>query len=119
MYVIFRMWQVLGSSQSVESNYGEVISQYNFNMSKFSYNQIIIYVFQFTGGKKQQNKTLMVSEDLISLEAVSLLRQGIMVVFRFILKMFVFFGKMVKISTSQSKGKIVFLKMPLEMHNMI
>lgn len=68
----------------MESNYGEVISQYNFNMSKFSYNQIIIYVFLFTGEKKkQQNKTLMVGEDLISLEADSLLRQGIVVVFRF------------------------------------
>jgi len=40
----------------VESNYGEVISQYNFNMSKFWYNQIIIYVFQFTGVKKKQPK---------------------------------------------------------------
>lgn len=102
----------------MESNYGEVISQYNFNMSKFWYNQIIIYVFQFTG-RGEQNKTSMVSEDLISLEADSLLRQGIMVVFRFILKMFVFFGNMVKTSTSHSKWKIVFLKMPLEMHNMI
>lgn len=117
MYVIFRMWQVLGSSHSVESNYGEVISQYNFNVSKFWYNQIIMYVFQFTGKRKKKN--LMESEDLISLEADFLLRQGIMVVFWFILKMFVFFGNMVKTSTSQSKWKIVFLKMPLEMHNMI
>lgn len=64
----------------MESNYGEVISQYNFNMSKFWYNQIKMYVFQFTG-KKNMKKTLMESEDLISLEADSLLRQGIMVVF--------------------------------------
>lgn len=65
----------------MESNYGEVISQYNFNMSKFWYNQIKMYVFQFTGKKKNMKKTLMESEDLISLEADSLLRQGIMVVF--------------------------------------
>lgn len=103
----------------MESNYGEVISQYNFNMSKFWYNQIIIYVFQFTGGGGEQNKTVIVSEDLISLEAGSLLRQGIMTIFRLILKMFVFFGNMVKTSTSHSKWKIVFLKMPLEMHNML
>lgn len=61
-----------------------------------------MYVFQFTGKKKNMKKTLMESEDLISLEADSLLRQGIMVVFWFILKMFVFFGNTVKTSASQS-----------------
>lgn len=66
-----------------------------------------------------QNKTLMVNEDVISLQADSLLRQGILVAFRFILKMFVFFGTMVKISTSHSEWKIVFLKMSMEMYNMI
>lgn len=61
----------------------------------------------------------MESEDLILLEADFLLRQGIVVVFWFILKMFVFFGNTVKTSASQSNWKTVFLKMPLEMHNMI